>query len=52
MLFYFDFLFVLFVDAFHKEPVEIDLVFACIGEMNTTIRGGLAWPIIYGVGMC
>lgn len=36
--------------AFHKEPVEIDLVFACIGEMNTTIRGGLAWPIIYGVG--
>ena len=40
----------LFSDAFHKEPVEIDLVFACVGEMNTTIRGGLAWPIVYGVG--
>ena len=37
-------------DAFHKEPLEIDLVFACIGEMNTTVRGGLAWPIIYGLG--
>lgn len=36
--------------AFHKEPLEFDLVFACVGEMNTTIRAGLAFPMIYGVG--
>lgn len=43
-------LFLLETDWFHKEPLELDLVFACIGDMNTTIRGGQAWPIIYGVG--
>lgn len=35
---------------FHKEPLEFDVVFACIGDMNTTVRGGQAWPMIYGVG--
>lgn len=39
-----------FTDAFHKEPLELDLVFACVGDMNTTVRSGLAWPIIYGIG--
>jgi len=37
--------------AFHKEPLELDLVFACVGDMNTTVRSGLAWPIIYGIGI-
>ena len=45
-----DSFFVINIDAFHKEPLEFDLVFACVGEMNTTIRAGLAWPMIYGVG--
>ena len=42
--------YIFYIDWFHKEPLELDLVFACIGDMNTTIRGGQAWPIIYGVG--
>jgi len=37
-------------DAFHKQLVEIDLTLACVGEVNTTIRGGIHWPILYGVG--
>lgn len=38
-------------DAFHKQPLEVDLVLACVGEANTTVRGGIRWPIICGVGM-
>ena len=41
----------LFADAFHKQPIEVDLTTACVGELNTTIRGGIHWPIIYGVGV-
>jgi protein N-terminal asparagine amidohydrolase len=37
--------------SFHKHPVEIDLTLACVGELNTTIRGGIHWPIIYGIGV-
>lgn len=37
--------------AFHKEPLELDLVLACVGEMNTSVRGNLAWPNVYGVGV-
>lgn len=37
--------------AFHKQPLEVDLVLACVGEVNTTIRGGIHWPIICGVGV-
>lgn len=37
--------------SFHKQPVEIDLLTACVGELNTTIRGGIHWPIIYGIGV-
>jgi protein N-terminal asparagine amidohydrolase len=37
-------------DSFHKQLVEIDLTLACVGELNTTIRGGIHWPILYGVG--
>lgn len=40
-----------FTASFHKQPVEIDLTLACIGELNTTIRGGILWPMIYGVGV-
>lgn len=31
--------------------MEIDLTLACVGELNTTYRGGIQWPIIYGVGV-
>lgn len=40
-----------FPASFHKHPMEIDLTLACVGELNTTIRGGIHWPIIYGVGV-
>lgn len=39
------------LDSFHKQLVEIDLTLACVGELNTTIRGGIPWPIIYGIGL-
>lgn len=46
------FLFFLIVsDSFHKHPIEIDLTLACVGELNTAVRGGIHWPIIYGVGV-
>jgi len=35
----------------HKQNVEVDLLTACIGEMNTTLRGEVPWPIMYGVGV-
>lgn len=40
-----------FTGCFHRHPVEIDLTLACVGELNTTIRGGIHWPMIYGVGV-
>ncbi|CAA9996691.1 unnamed protein product [Nesidiocoris tenuis] len=36
---------------FHKQPVEFDLVSLTLGELNTTVRNGIHWPIIYGVGV-
>lgn len=38
-------------ESFHKHPMEIDLTQACVGELNTTIRGDINWPIIYGIGV-
>lgn len=38
-------------DAFHKHPVEVDLTQACVGELNTAVRGGIHWPMIYGAGV-
>jgi protein N-terminal asparagine amidohydrolase len=34
-----------------KEVIEIDLLTACIAEQNTVIRGDVAWPIVYGIGV-
>ncbi|KAL6264028.1 protein N-terminal asparagine amidohydrolase [Pogonomyrmex barbatus] len=39
------------LSAFHKQPVEIDLTLCCVGELNTTVRGGIHWPLIYGIGL-
>lgn len=40
-----------YAESFHKHPMEIDLTQACVGELNTTVRGEINWPIIYGVGV-
>lgn len=37
--------------TFHKQPVEVDLTVACVCELNTIVRNGVRWPIIYGVGI-
>lgn len=42
---------ILFVDTLHKQPVEIELTLMCCGDLNTTVRNGIHWPIIYGVGV-
>ena len=39
------------MNCFHKLPVEVDLTLACVGELNTTVRGGIHWPMVYGVGV-
>ncbi|XP_049818870.1 protein N-terminal asparagine amidohydrolase isoform X1 [Aethina tumida] len=39
------------MNSFHKHPMEIDLTLACVGELNTTIRGSIHWPIVYGIGV-
>lgn len=44
-------LFLSLAESFHKHPMEIDLTQACVGELNTILRGEINWPIIYGVGV-
>lgn len=39
------------LDAYHKQPVRIHLITACICEMNTTLRENINWPVIYGIGV-
>ncbi|KAH8407721.1 hypothetical protein KR222_011301, partial [Zaprionus bogoriensis] len=38
-------------ESFHKHHLEIDLTQACVGELNTMLRGEINCPIIYGVGV-
>jgi len=35
----------------HRLSIKIDLVAACLGEINTTIRASVPWPIVYGIGV-
>lgn len=44
-------LFYTIMQSFQKHPMEIDLTQACVGELNTVLRGDVNWPIIYGVGV-
>lgn len=38
--------------AFHKQQTyEIDLTLCCVAESNTTVRNGIHWPLIYGIGL-
>lgn len=39
------------VFAIHKQPVEINLKLCCVGELNTTYRDEVRWPILYGVAV-
>ncbi|XP_076028322.1 N-terminal amidohydrolase 1 [Oratosquilla oratoria] len=39
------------LNAFHKSPAQIQLVLLCTGEMNTTIRGNISWPLVKGIGV-
>lgn len=41
----------LIAESFHKHHLEIDLTQACVGELNTILRGDINCPIIYGVGV-
>ncbi|KAJ8943687.1 hypothetical protein NQ318_015176 [Aromia moschata] len=41
----------LFFNLMTTNPVEIDLTLACVGQLNSTIRGGIPWPVVYGVGV-
>lgn len=40
-----------FTESFQKHHLEIDLTQACVGELNTILRGDINCPIIYGVGV-
>ena len=33
-----------------SQPVELELVLACVGDVNTVMRGNIPWPILYGFG--
>ncbi|TMW42308.1 hypothetical protein DOY81_012612 [Sarcophaga bullata] len=39
------------MQSFHKHHLEIDLTQACVGELNTILRGDINCPIIYGIGV-
>jgi len=48
---YSDELFYNVLQIFHKHPADLDLILVCVGELNSTLRGGINWPIIYGTGV-
>ena len=35
----------------HKNRCDLDLETCCIGDLCTLNRNGIAWPIIYGIGV-
>lgn len=39
------------LNAFHKQPIELELVTACICEINSRTTGGIHCPVIYGIGV-
>lgn len=43
-------LFYTITQAFQRHLVEIDLTLCCVGELNTTVRDDVNWPIVYGIG--
>ncbi|XP_013394418.1 protein N-terminal asparagine amidohydrolase [Lingula anatina] len=39
------------LDALHKQPEDIHLMTACITDLNDEVRGGIHWPVFYGVAV-
>ena len=39
------------MQSFHKHRLHFDLKQACVGELNTILRGDIKYPIVYGVGV-
>lgn len=35
----------------HEAKSQIHLTLACVGELNTSERNGILWPIVYGAGI-
>lgn len=44
-------LFYKIMQAFQRNPNEVDLTLSCVGELNTIVRDSINWPIIYGIGV-
>ena len=40
-----------FLEMMHKNRIEMDLETCCIGDLCTLHRNGIAWPIVYGIGV-
>ena len=40
-----------FSEMIHKNRIEMDLETCCIGDLCTLHRNGIAWPVVYGVGV-
>ena len=40
-----------FAEMMHKNRIEMDLETCCIGDLCTLHRNGIAWPIVYGIGV-
>lgn len=38
-------------EMLHKNRCDLDLETCCIGDLCTLNRNGIAWPIIYGIGV-
>lgn len=39
------------MNTFHKVIDEIAVTLVCVGPLNSTIKGCIKWPVIYGVGV-
>ncbi|XP_071962514.1 protein N-terminal asparagine amidohydrolase-like [Antedon mediterranea] len=39
------------LSEFHKQPLPISLMTACVSELNDVIKDGKHWPVIYGIGV-
>lgn len=42
---------VFYSDAYHKQSVNIELMTACVCQLNNSLRGNINWPVIYGIGV-
>lgn len=38
-------------ESLHKQPLDLDLITCCVGELCTINRHGIPWPAIYGIGV-